>query len=99
MKNEFFLQKSQVSTFAGVYFLIKLQAFALQLNWKETLAQVLSNKNSKIINIWRIRYDPMVSLNMKPIPDSLIVGGRKWLGRIHISEHIGLTTQNAKNYK
>lgn len=82
MKNEFFLQKSQVSTFAGVYD-----------------SQVLSNKNSKIINIWKIRYDPMVSLNMKPIPDSLIVGGRKWLGRIHISEHIGLTTQNAKNYK
>lgn len=38
----------------------------------------------------------MVSLSMKPVPDSLTVGGRKWLGRIHIPEHIGLTNQNAK---
>ena len=38
----------------------------------------------------------MVSLSMKPVPDSLTVGGRKWLGRIHIPEHIGLTNQDAK---
>ena len=38
----------------------------------------------------------MVSLSMKPVPDSLTVGGRKWLRRIHISEHLGLTNQNAK---
>ena len=41
----------------------------------------------------------MVSLNLKPIPDSLTVEGRKWLGKIHISEYTCLTNQNAKNCK
>ena len=41
----------------------------------------------------------VVSLNMKSIADSVKAGGCKWLERIHISEHIWLTNQNAKSYK
>ena len=45
---------------------------------------------------WDKREEPslqfnLVYLNMKPIAESVTVGGRKWLEKIHISLHIWVT--------
>ena len=37
----------------------------------------------------------LISFSIKPFTDGALVGDRKWLESIHISDHIWLTNQNA----